>query len=102
MADGPVNIDYACSATANVLSHTDKMPKQPPPDQHSYDLPQQRLLLELLSMSGEIAVMGAKDETLLWNTLTECEEHGWVTLRKLLSTATTIRLAKAGRDLLGS
>jgi len=59
-------------------------------------------MLELLSMSGEIAAMGPKDATSLWNTLTECKARGWVTLRKLLSTATTIRLAKAGRDLLGS
>jgi hypothetical protein len=31
---------------------------------HTYALPQQRLLLELLNMSGEIAVMGAPDDSL--------------------------------------
>ena len=53
-------------------------------------------------MSGEIAVMGAQDDTLLWTTLRECESQGWVSLVKLSDTATTIRLAKAGRNLLSN
>ncbi len=65
-------------------------------------LPQQRLLLELLNMSGEIAVMGAPDDSLLWTTLRECKFHGWVSLDKLSDSATTIRLARAGRNLLGT
>jgi len=51
-------------------------------------------------MSGEIAVMGAADDSLLWATLRECKSHGWVTLHKLSDTATRIQLASAGRHLL--
>ena len=46
--------------------------------------------------------MGAKDETMLWNTLTKCEAQGWAPLDKLSSTTTTIRLAKTGHSLLRS
>ena len=42
-----------------------EMTKLKPPTKHAHALPQQRLLLELLNMSGEIAVMGAKDDPLL-------------------------------------
>ena len=42
-----------------------EMTKLEPPTKHAHALPQQRLLLELLNMSGEIAVMGAKDDPLL-------------------------------------
>ena len=56
--------------------------------------------MELLNMSGEFAVMGAENDSLLWATLRECKSHGWVTLDSLSSTATTIRLAPAGRNLL--
>ena len=41
-------------------------------------LPQQLLLLELLIMSGEIAVNGKFEGTILWRTLTECREFGWI------------------------
>ena len=53
-------------------------------------------------MSGEIAVMGAPDDSLLWTTLRECKFHGWVSLDKLSDSAATIRLARAGRNLLGT
>ena len=76
------------------------MTQQNSPLEHTYALPQQRLLLELLNMSGEFAVMGAENDSLLWATLRECKSHGWVTLGSLSSTATTIRLAPAGRNLL--
>jgi hypothetical protein len=69
---------------------------------HTYALPQQRLLLELLNMSGEIAVMGAPDDSLLWSTLNECNTHRWITLQKLSDTATTVRLADSGRKVLES
>ena len=78
----------------------DKMTQQDSPARHSHALPQQRLLLELLNMSGEIAIMGAADDSLLWATLRECKLHGWVTLHKLSDTATRIQLASAGRHLL--
>jgi hypothetical protein len=64
------------------------------------EMAQQRLPLELLNMSGEIAVMSASDDSLLWATLRECKSHGWATLHKLSDTATRIRLASTGRNLL--
>ncbi len=78
------------------------MTQPKPPAKGNYALPQQKLLLQLLNMSGEIAVMGAKDDSLLWTTLHECHSHRWITLTKLSDTATTIRLAKRGRELLDS
>jgi len=56
----------------------------------------------MLNMSGEIAVMGERDDSLLWSTLDECHAHQWITLHKLSDTATTIRLANSGRELLES
>ena len=78
------------------MSESDSQPN------HTYALPQQRLLLEMLNMSGEIAVMGERDDSLLWSTLDECHAHQWITLHKLSDTATTIRLANSGRELLES
>lgn len=43
-------------------------------------LPQQRLLLELISMSGDIAVPSEDDGTVLFRTLRECVNKGWITL----------------------
>lgn len=43
-------------------------------------LHQQRLLLELLSMSGNIAVPDKDNGTLLFKTLVECRENGWIEL----------------------
>ena len=79
-----------------------EMTKLEPPTKNAHALPQQSLLLELLNMSGEIAVMGAKGDSLLWNTVHECHRHHWITLHILSDTATTIRLANSGRDLLKS
>ena len=79
-----------------------EMTKLEPPTKNAHALPQQSLLLELLNMSGEIAVMGAKGDSLLWNTVHECHRHRWITLHILSDTATTIRLANSGRDLLKS
>ena len=77
-----------------------KMTDPKPPAGHTNALPQQRLLLELLKMSGEIAVMGSRDDSLLWSTVDECHSHRWITMSKLSDTATTIRLARSGRELL--
>ena len=79
-----------------------EMTRLAPPTKHAHAPPQQRLLLELLNMSGEIAVMGAKDDSLLWNTVHECHGNHWKILHILSDTATTIRLANSGRDLLKS
>ena len=72
------------------------------PAAHTFALPQQGLLLESLKMSGEIAVMGAENDSLLWSTVHECHSHRWITLHKFSDTATTIRLANGGHDLLKS
>jgi hypothetical protein len=42
-------------------------------------LPQQQLVLELLIMSGEVAVPEGVGETILWRTLRECRQAGWLT-----------------------
>lgn len=60
-------------------------------------LPQQQLLLELLNMSGEIAIMGANDTSLLWRTTNECRRNGWVTLTTIGTSGTT----KAELTILG-
>ncbi|MBF0247676.1 MAG: hypothetical protein HQL36_06330 [Alphaproteobacteria bacterium] len=44
-------------------------------------LPQQRLLLELIMQSGDIAVPAEDDGTLLFRTLHECKDSGWLTLK---------------------
>lgn len=41
-------------------------------------LPQQQLLLELMRMSGDIAVTGVAEDTILWRTLMECRAAGWI------------------------
>ncbi len=41
-------------------------------------LPQQQLLLEKLILSGEIAANGKFEGSILWRTLTECREFGWI------------------------
>ncbi len=41
-------------------------------------LPQQQLLLELLRMSGDIAVTGVGEDSILWRTLMECQDKGWI------------------------
>lgn len=43
-------------------------------------LPQQRLLLELIVMSGDIAVPAEDNGTVLYRTLRECVDKGWITL----------------------
>ena len=78
------------------------MTQAKPPTKHTYALSQQRSLLELLKMSGEIAVMGAKDDSLLWSTMHEFHSDCWITLHELPDTAPTIRLASSGRELLNS
>lgn len=93
-------MDYANPVAAVIMVEMEEMTQQNPPDDHTFSLPQQRLLLELLKMSGEFAVIGNPDDSLLWNTLRECKSHGWVTLDNLSDSATTIRLAEAGRSLL--
>ncbi|MEE8516766.1 MAG: hypothetical protein V3T02_09035 [Alphaproteobacteria bacterium] len=46
-------------------------------------LPQQRLLLELIIMSGDIGVPESDADTILWRTLRECVEAGWIRLKEI-------------------
>ncbi len=43
-------------------------------------LPQQALLLEMLIMSGRLAIAKSDHETILWRTVNECKDNGWLTL----------------------
>jgi hypothetical protein len=60
-------------------------------------LPQQQLLLELLSMSGEIAVLGPRDDSLLWRTLEECQKLAWVKLTTISADTYKVELRALGR-----
>ncbi len=60
-------------------------------------LPQQQLVLELLRMSGEIAVTGQSESTILWRTLQECRDKGWVTLTEVSPGVHSVALTLQGR-----
>ncbi len=60
-------------------------------------LPQQQLLLELLHMSGEIAILGEADDSVLWRTLHECRDHGWVKLTAISDTGQRAEITSIGR-----
>ncbi|NQU56058.1 MAG: hypothetical protein HQ513_02410 [Rhodospirillales bacterium] len=60
-------------------------------------LHQQRLLLELLVKSGNIAVSGTDDGTLLFATLKECEKAGWLTLKPFGAGFDQAEVTGAGR-----
>jgi hypothetical protein len=61
-------------------------------------LPQQELLLELLMMSGEIAVNGAFEGTILWRTLMECKEAGWIRWSEIGAGYYKAEITQSGRD----
>jgi len=44
-------------------------------------LPQQRLLLELIVQSGDIAVPAEDNDTVLYRTLMECKDAGWLMIK---------------------
>ena len=60
-------------------------------------LPQQRLLLELLVVSGDFAVPSTDGETLLWRTLKECEDSGYLGMRKISPGIHRVSITPAGR-----
>ncbi len=60
-------------------------------------LHQQRLLLELLSMSGNIAVPDADNGTLLYRTLKECKDNGWITLTPFGAGFNKAEIKQSGR-----
>jgi hypothetical protein len=63
----------------------------------SVTLPQQQLLLELLIMSGEIAVPGDAENTILWHTLLECRTAGWLTSAEVSPGLFRIQITTKGR-----
>ena len=60
-------------------------------------LPQQRLLLELLSMSGDIAVPFDSEDSIVWRTLNECQDNGWVRVRDIGSGMHRVSVTAVGR-----
>jgi hypothetical protein len=63
----------------------------------SVTLPQQQLLLELLIMSGEIAVPGDAENTILWRTLLECRTARWLTSVEVSPGLFRIQITAKGR-----
>ncbi|MCH7931404.1 MAG: hypothetical protein IH906_04235 [Proteobacteria bacterium] len=63
-------------------------------------LPQQKLLLELLTMSGDIAVPAEARETILWRTLNECRNHGWVSVREINGDVFGVKVTDSGRTII--
>ncbi|MEG3618425.1 hypothetical protein V5T82_08175 [Magnetovibrio sp. PR-2] len=60
-------------------------------------LHQQRLLLELLIKSGDIGVPDVDDGTLLFRTLQECIDHGWITMGHFGAGVDIVKITDAGR-----
>jgi len=60
-------------------------------------LHQQRLLLELLVMSGNIAVPATDNGTLLYATLEECKQAGWITKTPFGAGFDKAEITDAGR-----
>ncbi len=60
-------------------------------------LPQQRLLLELLVVSGDFAVPSPDGETLLWRTLKECKESGYLDMREISPGIHRVSIKPRGR-----
>ncbi len=60
-------------------------------------LPQQQLLLELLHMSGEIAILGEADGSVLWRTLHECRNKSWVKLTAIGDSGQRAEITPTGR-----
>ena len=63
----------------------------------SKTLPQQQLVLELLIMSGEVAVPEDTGGTILWRTLRECRQAGWLTSVEVSPGLFRIGITRAGR-----
>ncbi len=61
-------------------------------------LPQQQLLLELLIMSGQIAVPADDTDTILWRTLKECRQAGWLTWVEVSPGLFSIEITRKGRQ----
>ncbi len=64
-------------------------------------LPQQRLLLELLVASGDFAVPSPDADKLLWRTLKECEQAGYLGMREISPGIHRVTITPAGRMIAG-
>lgn len=62
-------------------------------------LPQQRLLLELIAMSGDIAVLSIDDQSILWRTLRECRDKGWLRVTLISKGIHKASLLDSGRAI---
>ena len=60
-------------------------------------LPQQRLVLELIIMSGDIGVPESDEDTILWRTLRECVEAGWIILTEISPRIHRASITNIGR-----
>lgn len=62
-------------------------------------LPQQRLLLQLVAMSGDIAVTNVTPQSILWRTLRECIDLGWIEARQISPGVHRVTLRPEGRRI---
>ena len=62
-------------------------------------LHQQRLLLELLVKSGDIGVPDVDDGSILFHTLQECMDHGWITMGHFGAGVEVVKITDAGRAI---
>ncbi|MBF0391972.1 MAG: hypothetical protein HQL38_04760 [Alphaproteobacteria bacterium] len=62
-------------------------------------LPQQRLMLEILRMTGDVAITAPPDQSLIWRTLRECEQEGWLVTKQINPTLWKASLTEKGRAL---
>lgn len=60
-------------------------------------LHQQRLLLELLIKSGDIGVPDVDDGSILFRTLQECIDRGWITMGHFGAGVEIVKITDAGR-----
>ncbi|SDD98462.1 hypothetical protein [Rhodospira trueperi] len=62
-------------------------------------LPQQRLLLQLVAMSGDIAITNVRPSSILWRTLRECVDRGWVEAVQISPGVHRVTMLPAGREV---
>lgn len=62
-------------------------------------LPQQRLLLQLIAMSGDIAITNVGPQSILWRTLRECVDNGWIEVHGISPGVHKATLLPEGRTI---
>lgn len=60
-------------------------------------LHQQRLLLELLVKSGDIGISDCDDGSILYRTLQEALQEGWITIGPFGAGVEVVRITDSGR-----